>query len=88
MEEILKIIDCLKIGKSPDVDGNKIETLKAMGTEVHLQIQRMSEAARESGTAPRNWQTCLIVPFLRRGTEGNAQTIVESLPRHTSYGLF
>jgi len=65
--EVAKAIDRVKSGKAAGVDEIRPEMLKAIGGAGIDWLTRVFQVAWDSGEAPLDWQTGLVVPIFKKG---------------------
>ena len=73
--EVAEVVRKLLSGRAPGVDEVCPEFLKALDVVGLSWLTRLCSIAWTSGAMPLDWQTGVVVPFLRRGTGGCVPTI-------------
>ena len=63
-----------KSGKAAGEDEIRPEMLKALTGEGILWLTRVCQVAWKFGKTPRDWQTSVIIPILRKKIASNVQT--------------
>ena len=67
VDEVWRAIHRLKSGKAAGVDEIRPEMLKALGGEGFAWITRVFQVAWDSGEAPMDWQTGVVIPLFKKG---------------------
>ena len=69
VEEMREAIKRMNSGKSPDVDGIKVDMLKAGKEVVAEWMTRLTRVGMKEGRAPEEWQEPCVVPIYKRKGE-------------------
>ena len=67
VDEVWRAIHRLKSGKAAGVDEIRPEMLKALGGKGFVWLTRVFQAAWDSGEAPSDWQTGVVIPLFKKG---------------------
>jgi exonuclease III len=65
--EVISAIKSLKSGKAAGIDEIRPEMLKALGPEGVQWLTRVIQVAWNSGKAPGDWQTGVVIPIFKKG---------------------
>ena len=66
-DEVRRAINRLKSGKAAGVDEIRPELLKALGGDGIDWLTRVFQVAWDSGEAPADWQTGVVIPIFKKG---------------------
>jgi hypothetical protein len=69
VEEVTEAIKSLRDGKAAGLDEIRPEMLKALGPSGSIWLTRVIRVAWDSGEAPLDWQTAVVIPIFKKGDQ-------------------